>query len=113
MFEHGTCLILMEPQKDLQDQAKKIMEKWGPVVPGSPAGDFTVSKLQDYPGWVVYYHHPDMISYVSPDELEEDDDESNDPLGLDVIVGYIGRNKRHEDAKSLNIVHIEDKRSPY
>lgn len=109
MFEHGTCLILREPREDLQAQAREIMTKWGPVVPGTPAGDFTVHKLKNYPGWLVFYHHPDMANYVGPDELEEE--EANDPIGLELVIGCIGRNKRHEDAISLNIVHVEDKRS--
>ncbi|MFX0090993.1 MAG: hypothetical protein ACFFBD_04455, partial [Candidatus Hodarchaeota archaeon] len=40
MFEHGTCVILMEPQEDLQAQAKELLKEWGPVVPGTPLGDF-------------------------------------------------------------------------
>ncbi|MFX1251920.1 MAG: hypothetical protein ACFFCZ_09950 [Promethearchaeota archaeon] len=104
MFEHGTCVILMKPQEDLQAQAREILAEWGPVVPGSSLGDFTVITLKNYPGWVVEYHHPDILNYVSPNEFEEDEPDH-------VSVGYIGRNKRREDAKSLNIVHIEDKRS--
>ncbi|MCG3254352.1 MAG: hypothetical protein KAX09_10895 [Candidatus Heimdallarchaeota archaeon] len=47
-------------------------------------------------------------NYVSPEEFEE---ESEDKVRNDMIIGLIGRNKRNEDAQSLKIVHIEDKRS--
>ncbi|MEO7716368.1 MAG: hypothetical protein ABIY70_09190 [Capsulimonas sp.] len=49
LFEHGTCVILMKPEADLAAQATVIMREWGPVFPGSPAGDFTVVTLTEYP----------------------------------------------------------------
>lgn len=108
LFEHGTCLILLEPEEDLHAQAIEIMKIWGPVVPGTSAGDFKVDTWEDLPGWTVFYHHPDMANYVSPEEFEE---ESEDQIRNDMIIGLIGRNKRNQDAKSYKIVHIEDKRA--
>lgn len=108
VFEHGTCLILLEPEDDLKAQAIEIMKLWGSVVPGTSAGDFSVDVWEDLPGWVVYYHHPDMANYVSPEEFGE---ESEDQVRNDMIIGLIGRNKRNDDAQSLKIVHVEDKRT--
>ncbi len=108
MFEQGTCLILLEPEDDVKAQAIEIMKLWGPVVPGTSTGDFSVDVWEDLPGWVVYYHHPDMANYVSPEEFGE---ESEDQVRNDMIIGLIGRNKRNEDAQSLKIVHVEDKRT--
>ncbi|NPE09182.1 MAG: hypothetical protein GNW80_12930 [Asgard group archaeon] len=108
MFEQGTCLILLEPEEDLRAQAIEIMKMWGPVVPGTSEGDFSVDVWEDLPGWVVYYQHPDMANYVSPKEFGE---ESEDKVWNDMIIGLIGRNKRNEDAQSLKIVHVEDKRT--
>lgn len=109
MFEHGTRLVLMEPWEDLQAQARKIMAEQGPVIPGTPAGDFTVIKLNKYPGWLVYYNIPGVLNYVGPDELEEEG--TDDPVALHVVIGYIGRDKRQKDAEALNIVHVEEKKS--
>jgi len=108
MFEHGTCVILLEPEEDIRAQAIVIMKMWGPVVPGTSAGDFKVDTWEDLPGWTVFYHHPDMANYVSPEEFGE---ESEDQIRNDMIIGLIGRNKRNEDAKSHKIVHVEDKRT--
>jgi hypothetical protein len=103
LFEHGTCLILMQPEEDLAAQARRIMAEWGPVAVGTPSADFNTLKLIDQPGWVVSGHHPDMLNYVSPAELSSEDAPS-------YIVGLIGRGHRDEDARLLHIVHIEDKR---
>jgi len=102
LFEHGTCVILMEPEQDLAAQARAIMAEWGPVHAGTPAGDFGVIHLQDGSGWAVYGHHPDMLTYVSRDELGPDPAE--------VAIGLHGRSKRDEDARTLSVVHVEDKR---
>ncbi|MFW9994200.1 MAG: hypothetical protein ACFFD4_19305 [Candidatus Odinarchaeota archaeon] len=108
MFEHGTCVIFVEPQMDLQARAREIMEDGGLVIPGTPAGDFRVMALKNHLGWLVVYHYPGIVNYVDPRELE--DDELSDPVKQEFVIGFIGREKRHKDAESLNIVHVEDKR---
>lgn len=60
-------------------------------------------ELANYPGWVVTSHHPDILTYVGPDEFEEAEP-------AEVMVGLIGRGKREQDAAELSIVHVEDKR---
>jgi len=108
MFEYGTCIILLEPEEDLKVQAKEILKIWGPVVPGTSQGDFNVSTIEDVPGWLVTYPQPDIVNYVSPLEFQE---ESKDSIRNDMIIGLIGRNKRHEDSQTLKIVHVDDRRS--
>jgi len=104
LFEHRTCLILMQPEADLATQARQIMSTWGPVKVGTAAADFNVISLPDPPGgWVVTGHHPDMLTYVSPADLADPD-----PSGL--AIGLVGRGYRDQDAHSLKIVHVEDKR---
>ena len=103
LFENGTCVILMEPEEDLAKQATELVKKWGPVHVGTASADFSVIKLSNHPGWAVTGHHNDILNYVSPEEFEDDNPS-------DVAVGLTGRQKRDEDAKSLKIVHIEDKR---
>ncbi len=108
IFEHGTCLILLETEEDLEAQAIEILKVWGPIVPGTSAGDFMVDTIEDVPGWLITYPQPDTANYVSPEEFG---DESEDQVRNDMIIGLIGRNKRNEDAQSLKIVHVEDKKT--
>ena len=107
LFENGTCVILMEPKEDLAAQAIDIMKEYGPVHVGTASADMRVTKLSYYPVWVVRGHHPDILNYVSPDELN--DELKNDDTE-DFNIGFLGRSKREDDSKSLNIIHIEDKR---
>jgi hypothetical protein len=103
LFENGTCVILMEPKEDLAAQAIDIMKEYGPVHVGSASADMEITKLINYPGWVVTGHHPDMLNYMSPEEFKTDNPS-------DVAIGLLGRSMREADSKSLNIIHIEDKR---
>jgi hypothetical protein len=104
LFKHGTVVILMQPEQDLAHQAKTLLAEWGPVRAGTPAGDFNVIKLHDDPGWVVTCHHPDILTY-QPDEFGV-------KTPSDLAVGLLGRQRRDQDAKELEIIHIEDKRQP-
>ncbi len=103
LFQHGTCVILMQPEHDLAAQAIEIMKEWGPVHAGSSAGDFSTIALEDYPGWVVTGHHPDMLNYVSPEELATE-------APSDLVVGLLGRSKRDQDGEDPQVVHVEDRR---
>ena len=102
LFENGTVVILMQPETDLKQQAVRLLEKFGKVFAGTPAGDFSVIDLQEDDGWVVACHHPDILNYVSPGEIEEEPE--------DWKIGLTGRSKRNDDANELNIIHVEDKR---
>jgi hypothetical protein len=103
LFEDGTCVILIEPKEDLAAQAIDIMKEYGPVHIGSASADMEITELTNYPGWVVTGHHPDMLNYMAPEEFKTDNPN-------DVAIGVLGRSKREADSKSLNIIHIEDKR---
>ncbi len=109
MFEHGTCVILTEPQDDLQEQAIEILKEWEPVVPGTSLGDFNVNNLDDLPGWLIVYAHPDIANCVDQDILRENDFE--DQIDMHMGIGLFGRHLRQEDSKTLAIIHIEDKRN--
>ena len=103
LFEHGTCVILAQPENDLAAQATALLKEWGPVRAGTDSGDFDVIAPTDYPGWVVTCYHPDIIDYVSPAEFDSDPPD-------EVVIGLIGRSKRDQDARELHVVHVEDKR---
>lgn len=101
-FAHGTCVIVMKPEGDLATQATAIMAEYGPVHVGTPAGDFNVIHLSTVPGWLVTGHHPDMLTYVSPDELGAN--------ASDLAIGMLGRSKRGQDGAAPAVTHVEDKR---
>lgn len=102
MFENGTCVILMEPGDDLSAQAVELLREYGPVHGGTPAGDFGAIDLDRAPGWAVYGHHNDILTYVAPEEAGDG--------ASDLTVGLLGRSKRDQDGRELAVVHVEDKR---
>jgi hypothetical protein len=102
LFANGTCVILMQPSDDLASQATELLREYGPVSAGSSAGDFGTITLEPGPGWVVYGHHNDILTYVDPSEVDAD---SND-----LVVGLFGRSKRDRDGQELCVVHVEEKR---
>jgi hypothetical protein len=104
LFEHGTCVILMQPEVDLAAQAKVLLAEWGPVQVGTDSADFNVIELENGSGWVVTCHHPDILTFVPADE-----DKADEPA--EIMIGLMGRSVRDEDAKELKVIHIEDKRS--
>ncbi|WP_433606864.1 hypothetical protein ACQP2P_31205 [Dactylosporangium sp. CA-139114] len=103
-FAHGTVVVLPSPAEndDLAQAAVEILREYGPVHAGSAAGDFGTITLDPGPGWVVYGHHNDVLTYVAPDEITSDDD---------LTIGLYGRSKRNRDGHDLTVVHVEDKRS--
>lgn len=104
LFRNGTIVIFTEPQADLAQAAISLMKEFGPVHAGSPAGDFNVITLTDAAGWVATSHHNDILTYVSPEEIGDEEPAL-------VTIGLLGRSKRDEDAQSLEVVHIEDAHS--
>lgn len=100
LFAHGTCVLIREPTQDVRRAAIDLLRQWGPVVVGSPAGDFNVFPLKDGTGWVVTSHHPNIATCVDSAEVPVPDP---DPL----TVGVIGRTKRDRDASELAIAHVE------
>ena len=100
LFTHGTVVILTAPEADPGPQAVELLKEWGPVVVGTPAGDFDVVRRSEVSGWVVTSHHKDILTYVSPDEV------AGSPPS-EVFIGLTGRLKRDQDAHELRILHLE------
>jgi len=100
IFRHGTVVVCTNPDVDIREYAIDLMKKMGIVIPGSSHGDFEVARLDDILGWTVHYHHPDILSYVAPEEVES-------PDAPDIVIGLIGRKKRAIDAQELEIIHVE------
>ncbi|WP_017588671.1 hypothetical protein [Nocardiopsis ganjiahuensis] len=102
LFEHGTCVVLTSPGEDLRAQALDLLREYGPILPGSPAGDFDVIHPDSAEGWVVTGHHADILTYVPPEAVTEESD---------LAIGLHGRDRRHRDAADPRIVHVEDGRT--
>lgn len=101
LFKNGTCVMLLKPDKDIRSQAIRTLKEHGPVVAGTPSGDFEVTKIPEINGWVVTGDYPGIMTYISLDEAGK--------RNTDVEIGLIGRTKREIDANTLEVVHVEDK----
>lgn len=102
LFESGTVVFLVGCDGDLSVAANEIMREHGPVEIGGPAGDFSVIELEDEAGWGVTFDHPDLLTLVLPNEINQAPEE--------LMIGLLGRSKRGDDAQSLHIAHVEDRR---
>lgn len=101
-FANGTCVIVMAPAAgDLAAQATALLAEWGPVHVGTPSADFNVITLPDDAGWVVTCHHPDVLTFVAPDEVA---------VPNELVVGMMGRSRRDDDAAEPRVVHVADRR---
>ena len=99
VFEHGTCVLIGDPTQDVRKAAIDLLAQWGPVVAGTPAGDFNVFLLKDGTGWAVTSHHPSIATCVDSSEVSSDEHDV-------MTVGIFGRAKRDRDASELTIVHV-------
>lgn len=100
LFGNGTCVMLLEPQKNIKEQAIKILREHGSVAAGTPSGDFEVTKIPEISGWIVTGDYPGIMMYVSLKEGEKKGD---------FEIGMIGRTKRELDGKVLEVVYVEEK----
>lgn len=101
LFENGTCVILLEPEKDLEKQAKEILSKWGKVQIGTPSADFGIITLDSGDGYAVSCHHPEIFTLILKEE----------GLDEDFKIGIEGRSHCDCDAEEPKVIHIEDKRT--
>lgn len=99
VFAQGTCVILMEPEQDIARQASELIEQW-PVSVGSELGDFNVMTLTDAPGWVITCAHPDILTYLAPEEVESAE-------APDIALGLQGRAKRDQDAHERRVIFVK------
>lgn len=103
LFSHDTCVVFAAAEGDLAEQARALLREWGPVQVGTPSADFSVTALGEGEGWLVHCHHPGIVTYVGPEE-------GLGSAASEVIVGLLGRVKRHQDAQEQAVVHVEDRR---
>lgn len=102
LFKHGTCVMLLNPEEDFRKQAITLLKNHGPVIPGTPSGDFDVTRIPDIQGWIVTGNFPGIMMYVFEDEAGNNNS--------DLEIGMLGRTKRDLDAKFVHVIHVEDHR---
>lgn len=105
LFKNGTCVMLLKPEKDITMQAMNILKDHGSVVPGTPSGDFEVTRIPDIQGWIVTGFYPGIMTYVSEEEVGR--------KNSDLEIGILGRTKRVLDAANSNVIHVESKLAKY
>jgi hypothetical protein len=88
----------MDPAQDIAQQATELIAQW-PVAAGSDRGDFSVVTPTAVPGWVITSAHPDILTYLAPEEVEREDTPK-------VALGLQGRAKRDQDARERRIIFL-------
>lgn len=104
LFAHGTCVVLVDPEQDIAQQATELLAQW-PVHAGSNLGDFGVITPPDIPGWVITCAHPDILTYLAPEEVEQE-------APSEVVLGLLGRAKRDQDAHEKRVIFVNDTSTP-
>ncbi|UHO39971.1 hypothetical protein H5J24_08100 [Chryseobacterium capnotolerans] len=101
LFKNDTYIIFDDITivKNVREEAIKLMNEFGPVFAGGPAGDFDVIHLNSTEGWLVSGHGYGMYTYVHPSELDNE-------TPNDLEIGLLGRSKRNSDGENPEIVHI-------
>jgi len=106
VFSHGSVVILKgahHSEDAARAEALEVMKRYGPVFPGSEAGDFNTTPTKG-DAWMVSGYHENLMTLVlskDKDEVEITNPDSN------MEVGIKGRGKRDQDSQDLKIVHVE------
>ena len=99
LFEHGKVVVAPDPElRDLGGYARMKLETDASRRPGSAAGDFSVIRVEEAPGWVVASHDPDVFTFVPESDITDG--------AADITIGMAGRAAHEADARSLDVVHV-------
>jgi len=95
MFENGSVVIFIDrpdsENESLQSDAIEIMKEDGPVMAGTPHGDFSTISLDD--GYLVTSHNPNLVT-VAEGKME----------GNDISIGLMLRERRNQDAQNPVVI---------
>ena len=94
LFAHGTCVVVPATSSDPRQAARDILRG---CAGGASIG--SVIRLTQLPGWVVTAPHPDVLTYVSPDDVGA--------AASDVTIAYYGSAALAADASELRILRAE------
>jgi len=102
VFENGTCVVLREPEGDLAEQARALLLKWG----RDP--DFKVRKIGGHDERLVLCNHPDILNYMTADEIStlESASRGNGAM-MRTTIGIMVRYRRGMDSRDLKVIHVE------
>lgn len=104
LFEGNTAVLIPDGVPDLPGYATALLTKHGPVVPGTPLGEFDVLAIGDV-GWFVFASNRAIITFVTVGDARAVYGLKPEYKELDI--GLLGRRLRAESAKHLEIVHVE------
>jgi len=94
-FLFGTCVVVPSGEREPKAAALALLAERGPVVAGTPSGDFNVSEMPAEFGWLVSFDHPDILARVS---------RATAGASPDMVIGLTGRAARARDAEALAVV---------
>jgi hypothetical protein len=101
VFDNGTCVVLREPEGDLAEHARALLAKWG----RDP--DFQVRKIGGHAEQLVFCNHPDILNYVTTDEISKLESASLGKGTMTTTIGIAGRSRRRMDSKELKVIHVQ------
>ncbi|MDD2869131.1 hypothetical protein [Neomegalonema sp.] len=99
LFKHGTVVLFEVKPRNAEAEARALLKTQ--IAPRSGvAPEPEVTALPNGGGWLVGGEDPRLFTYVAPEEAS-----SATPSAM---IGRLGRAKRDEDARDLEITHIEN-----
>lgn len=99
LFKHGTVALFETKPRNAEAEAKALLRALAAPRSGA-APEPVVTALPNNGGWLVGGEDPRLFTYVAPEEASV----STPPT----LIGRLGRAKRDEDARDLEISHIEN-----
>jgi hypothetical protein len=99
LFKHGTVIGFKTCVDNLGAEACAILQENGPVLAGTPFGDFGVHELTLDRGFLVTSHHENLYTYVSAKQAPR-------PRAPHLAIGIYGREMRELDCRERVIIHI-------
>lgn len=100
LFSNGTFILVKDKVDNLQEATTNFLTEFGPVVPATPMGDFSILDLKDGEGWLITSWKQPMLTIVLKEEFDNESEID------DMSAGTYGRTKRGMDAKHPEILFI-------
>lgn len=98
LFKHGTVVLFAAAPRNAEGEARELLKAQNAGRSG--ASEPEVTALPNGAGWLVGGLDPRLFTYVAPEEAS-----ATTPLH---VIGRLGRAKREEDGRDLEITHIEN-----
>lgn len=102
VFENGTCVLLANPEANLEVQARAVLAADREARRGQASCPMQVKNLNDLPGWVVWGPDPSIWAYVGYAEAGGPDANHED-------VCRIARARIEKDEEAPKIIHVEER----